>query len=150
MFLKCLKPLSNGCNIVSCYILRPFAHPVVCCYVLLGVVVQSLTPLKLLNQQFPKFLLLCDRRSVAQQCWIRNIMHMAALPTLLRPRTRIKHGLLGVYKVFMVCILSTPMHCRSQQCWELLCPFAHYCRHERNSSQHCWPNNVGIVAFFCT
>ena len=98
MFLKCLKPLSNGCNIVSCYILGPFAHPVVCCYVLLGVVVQSLTPLKLLNQQFPKFLLFCDRRSVAQQCWIRNIMHMAALPTLLRPRTRIKHGLLGVYK----------------------------------------------------
>ena len=26
---------------------------------------------KLLNQQLPTFLLFCDRRSVAQQCWIR-------------------------------------------------------------------------------
>ena len=150
MFVKCLKPLSNRCNVDSFYISCPFAHPVACCCVLLGVVVQSLTPVKLLNQQLSKFLLFCDLRSVAQQCWIRNIMHMAALPTLLRPHTRIKHGLLGVYKIFMVCILSTPKHCRSQQCWELLRPFAHYCQHERNNVQHCWPNNVGIVAFFFT
>ena len=26
-----VKPLANGCNIVGCYILRPFAHPVACC-----------------------------------------------------------------------------------------------------------------------
>ena len=39
--------------------------------VLLGVVVQSLKPVKLLNQQFKTFLLWRDRRSVAQQCWIR-------------------------------------------------------------------------------
>ena len=26
---------------------------------------------KVLSQQLPRFLLLCDRRSVAQQCWIR-------------------------------------------------------------------------------
>ena len=26
---------------------------------------------KILSQQLPRFLLLCDRRSVAQQCWIR-------------------------------------------------------------------------------
>ena len=35
-------------NIVGCYMLCPFAHPVACCSVLLGVVVQSLKPVKLL------------------------------------------------------------------------------------------------------
>ena len=41
--------------------LRPFAHPVACCGVLLGVVVQSLKPVKLLakckrTQQLPRML----------------------------------------------------------------------------------------------
>ena len=36
----------------------------------------------------------------------------------------------------MSCILPT-MHFRSQTCWELLHPFAHYCQHARNNSQHC-------------
>ena len=41
-------------NIVGCYMLRPFAHHVPCCCVLLGVVVaQSLKPVKLLSQQLP-------------------------------------------------------------------------------------------------
>ena len=31
----------------------------------------------------------------------------------------------------------------AQQCWELLCPFAHHCQHARNNSQHCWRSNVG-------
>ena len=54
-----LKESANGCNIVGqqlqtlldqkCYILRPCAHPVACCCVLLGVVAQSLKhPVKLL------------------------------------------------------------------------------------------------------
>ena len=37
----------------------------------LRVVAQSLKPVKLFSQQLPTFLLFCDRRSVAQQCWIR-------------------------------------------------------------------------------
>ena len=42
-----------------------------------------------------------------------------------------------VYKdLFMACILPT-MHCRSQNCWELLHPFAHYYQHAPNNSQHC-------------
>ena len=42
-------PRANlGRNIVVCYMLRPFAHPVACCCVLLGVVAQSLNPVKLL------------------------------------------------------------------------------------------------------
>ena len=61
----------NGRNIVGCYMLRPFAHPVACCWMLLCVVAQSLKPVKLFSQQLPTFLLFCDRWSVGQQCWIR-------------------------------------------------------------------------------
>ena len=53
--------------------LRPFAQPVACCCVLLGVAAQSLKPVNFLSQQLP-VLLLRDRGSVAQQdqqCWIR-------------------------------------------------------------------------------
>ena len=51
--------------------LRLFPHPVVCCCVLLGVVAQSLKPVKVLSQQLPTFPLFRDRRSVTQQCCIR-------------------------------------------------------------------------------
>ena len=43
-----LNPGANGRNIVGCYMLRLSAHPVACCCVLLGVVAQSLKPVKLL------------------------------------------------------------------------------------------------------
>ena len=58
-------------NIIGCYMLRPFAHLVSCCWMLLRVVVQSLKPIKLFSLQLPTYLLFCDRRTVAQQCWIR-------------------------------------------------------------------------------
>ena len=50
-------------NIVGCYMLRPFAHPVACCCAFLGVVAQ---PVKRLatgkrSQQLPTWL--------GQQCW---------------------------------------------------------------------------------
>ena len=51
--------------------LRPFAHPVGCCWMLLRVVAQSLKPVKLFSQRLPTFLFFRDRRNVAQQCWIR-------------------------------------------------------------------------------
>ena len=51
--------------------LRPFAHPVAFCWMLLHVVAQSLKPVKLFSQQLPTFPLFSDRRSVAQRCWIR-------------------------------------------------------------------------------
>ena len=118
-------------NIGGCYMLRPFAHPVACCCVLLGVVAQSLKPVKLFSQQLPTFLLFRDRRNnVGSVC--------RTLPTLLGPRTLITHGL----QRLMGCILPT-MHCRSQHCWELLHPFAHHCQHGRNNSQRCWPTSVG-------
>ena len=58
--------------------LRPFAHPVACCWMLLRVVAQSLKPVKLFSQKLPTFLLFRDLRIVAQQCWIR--LH-SRLPT---------------------------------------------------------------------
>ena len=41
------------------------------CCMLLDVVAQSLKPVKLFSQRLPTFLLFRDRRSLAQQCWIR-------------------------------------------------------------------------------
>ena len=55
----------------SAKMLDSFTHPVACCCVLLGVVAQSLKPVKLLSRQLRTFLLFRDRRSIAQQCWIR-------------------------------------------------------------------------------
>ena len=66
-----VKRRTNGLNIVGCYMLRPFTHPVACCWMLLHVVAKSLKPVKFFRQQLPTFLLFHDRRSVAQQCWIR-------------------------------------------------------------------------------
>ena len=52
-------------ELTECYMLRPFAHPVACCCVLLGVVAQSLKPVKLSNLLAP-----CKRRNiVSQHCW---------------------------------------------------------------------------------
>ena len=110
--------------------LRPFAHPVACCWMLFA---QSLKPVKLFSKHLPTFLLFRDRRSVAQQCWIR--LHSSSN---IEPRTLITHGL----QRLIGCILPT-MHWRSQHCWKLLRPFAHHCQHARNNSQHCWRNNVG-------
>ena len=77
-------------NIVGCYMLRPFPH-----LGLLRVVAQSLKPVKVLSQQLPTFLLFRDRRSVAQQCWIR-------LPQLFQHCWSHAHVLVIVCKVLWV------------------------------------------------
>ena len=127
--------------IVGCYMLRPFAHPVARCWMLLRVVAQSLKPVKLFSQQLPTFLLFRDRRSVAQQCWIRlhsssNIVgathaHYAWFTKTygLYP----SHNALQVPTLLgVVASVCTPLPTRTQQlptllvqqCWELLRPFA--------------------------
>ena len=126
--VKNIKPPANGRNIVGCYMLRPFAHPVACCWMLLRVVAQSLKPVKLFSQQLPTFLLFRDRRSVAQQCWIR--LHSSS--NIFGATTLINHGL----RRLMGCTLPT-MRCRSQTCWELLHPFAHHCQYARNNVGSC-------------
>ena len=40
---------NNSQNIVGFYMLRPFAHLVACCWIVLGVVAQSLKPVKRAN-----------------------------------------------------------------------------------------------------
>ena len=136
-----LKPHANRRNIIGRYMLRPFAHPVVCCWMLLHAVAQSLKPVKLLSQQFPTFLLFRNRRSVAQQCWIRlhsssNIVgathaHYAWFTKTygLYP----SHDALQVPTLLgVVASVCTPLPTRTQQlptllaqqCWELLRPFA--------------------------
>ena len=122
-------------NIVGCYMLRRFAHPVSCCWMLLlRVVAPRLKPVKVFSQQLPIFLLFRDRRSVAQHCWIR--LHSSF--NIVGPRTLITYGL----QRLMGCILPS-MHCRCEHSWELLHPFPHHCQHARNNSQHCCANNVG-------
>ena len=79
-------------NSQHCWMLHVASVCTSCC-VLLGVVAQSLKPVKLLNEQLPTFRLFRDRRSVAQQCWIR--LHL----TLLGLRTRITHGLQDLWVV---------------------------------------------------
>ena len=107
---------------------------VLCCSVLLGVVTQSLKPVKLLSQQLPVpiFLLFHDRR-----CWINVGSIFTPLPTLLLLATHAHYTRIHPFRD------HPTMHCRSQHCWELLHPFAHHCCNERNNSQHCLPNNFG-------
>ena len=111
--------------------LRPFAHPVACCWMLLRIVAQSLKPVKLFSQQLPTFLLFCDRRSVAQQCWIR--LHGSS-------------DIVGATHAHSAWITKTYGLYSSHgalQVPNLLHPFAHHYQHARNNSQHCWRNNVG-------
>ena len=130
-------------NIVGCYVLRPFAHPVACCWMLLRVVAQSSKPVKLFSQQLPTFLLLRDcRRSVAQQCWIRlhsssNIVGVTHAHYAWFTKT---YGLYPSHDALQVPTLlgvvasiyappptwtqQLPM-LLAQQCWELLRLFAH-------------------------
>ena len=120
--------------------LRPFAHPFACCWMLLCFVAQSLKPVKLFSQQLPTFLLFRDRRSVAQQCWIRlhsssNIVgathaHYAWITKTYGLYS--SHDALQVPNLLgVVASVCTPLPTRTQQlptllvpqCWELLRPF---------------------------
>ena len=38
----------------------------------------------------------------------------------------------------------------SQQCWELLCAFAHDCQHHPTSAKSRSPTMLGVVAYVCT
>ena len=113
--------------------LRPFAHPVACCWILLRVVAQNLKPVKLFSQQLLTFLLFRDRRSVAQQCWIRlhtssNIVGATHAHYAWFTKT---YGLYPSHDALQVpallgVVASFARDCQRtrQQCWELLRPFA--------------------------
>ena len=67
---KRLKPRANGRYIVGYYMLRPFAHSVACCDVVACCCAKFETG-QTFQPTTPNIFLFHDRRSVAQQCWIR-------------------------------------------------------------------------------
>ena len=100
--------------------LRPFAHPVVCCWMLLRVVAQNLKPVKLFSQQLPTFLFFRDRRSVAQQCWICSHSsfqhcwgHVAKRANYTWSSIYPPHDALQVPK-FGSCFICTPLHTQKE------------------------------------
>ena len=118
-----------------------FAHPVACCWMLLHVVAQSLDPVKLFSQQLPTFLLLRDRRSIAQQCWFRlhsssNIVGATYAHYAWFTKTSGLYPSQDVLQVptvlGVVASVCAPLPTRTQQlptllaqqCWELLHLFA--------------------------
>ena len=112
--------------------LRPSAHSVACCCVLLGDVAQSLKPVKLWanNSQHLFWSVIAEVYNgpfaqLFQQCW----GHARELQM--------------VYEVFWV--KSFPRYNAGPNNH----PFAHHCQHGRNNSQHyllahCWPNFIVI------
>ena len=104
---------------------------------LLCVVALSLKPVKLFSQQLPTFLLFRDRRSVAQQCWIRlhsSSNFVGAMHAHYAWITK-TYGLYSFHDVLqvpnllgVVASVCTPLPTRTQQlptllaqqCWELL------------------------------
>ena len=120
---------------------RPFAHPVACCWMLLRVVAQRLKPVKLFSQKLPTFLSFRDCRSVAQQCRIRlhsssNIAGATHAHYAWFTKTYglySSHDATQVLNLLgVVASLCTPLPTHTQQlptlltqqCWELLGPFA--------------------------
>ena len=121
--------------------LRPFAHPVACCWMLLRVIAQSLKPVKPFSQQLPTFLLFRDRRSFAQQCWIHlhGSSNIVGATHADYARITETYGLYSSLDALQVpnllevdASVCTPLPTRTQQlptllaqqCWELLRPFA--------------------------
>ena len=141
--------------------LPPFAHSVVCCCVFFGVVAERLKPVKLCANNSQHFF--CSVIAEAQR---NNVGSVCIAPlSLLGPGTRVKHGLLRDRKSYRLYpshnALQVPTllsqhcfellrpfghHCRQernnfQRCFELLHPLAHHCQHGRNNFQHCCRNN---------
>ena len=88
--------------------LRPFAHPVTCCWELVRSETFEPTTSNI------SFVPWSPMRSATMLDSFAQFF-LTVLPTFSRPRTRITHGLQSL----MGCILPT-IHYRSQLCWELL------------------------------
>ena len=102
-------------NIIGCYMLHSFAHPVACCWMLLCVVAQSLKPVNFYQPTTPSH---SSSNIVgathAHYAWFTKTYGLYPSHDALQVPT-----LLGV-----------------------VAPFAQHCQHARNNSQHYWRNNV--------
>ena len=132
-----LKPRANGRNIVGCYMLRSFAHPVACCWMLLRVVAQGLKPVTLFSQQVPTVpwspkcsAMLDPFAQLFQHYWGQA----SSLRILYKDLWVVSGGLVvsfprctvGPNNVESCCILLRTTANTAQQCWELLRPFSIY------------------------
>ena len=98
--IPCLSPVQTDAqhcwpttpNIVGCYMLRPFVHPVPCCCALLGVVAQSLKPVKLLatSKRTQQVGSCCVRLQVALHFFSLYIAQGIVCPSLARAH-RVQH-----------------------------------------------------------
>ena len=86
-----------------------------------------------MSQQLPTFLLFHDRRSVAQQRWIRlhSSSNIGGATHAHYTWSRKSYGLYPSHDALQVLTLLG-----------VVASFAHHCRHGRNYSQNCWPNIV--------
>ena len=131
-----------------------FASVCTPCWMLLDVirvVAQSLKPVKLFSQQLPTCLLFRDRRSVAQQCWIRShsSSNIVGATHAHYPWFTKTYGLYPSHDALqvptllgVVACVCRPLPTRKQQlstllvqqCWELFRPFARSLRVARVAS----------------
>ena len=110
-------------------------------HTLLDVVAQSLKPVKVLSRQLPTFFCSVNRRSVAQQCWIRwhsssNIVgatyahytwcqtSYGLYPSHFAPQVPTMLGVVASIGTPLPTRVQQPLSLLAQQCWELLRPFA--------------------------
>ena len=90
-------------------------------------------------------------RNNRQHCWRNNIGSFCVCLHTTANSHATTLNIVDATMLGVVASVSTPLPTRTQQlptlltqqCWELLHPFAHHCRLARNNSQHCWRNNFG-------
>ena len=116
-------------NIVRCYRLRPFAHPVACFWELL----RSLKLVKLLIKQTTSNIsFVRNHGRVAQQCC-----------TGLHNSSNIVGATHAHYIWSLMGHILPIMHCVSSHCCKLLHPFTHHCQQHPTSARSTNRNNVG-------
>ena len=141
-----LSALQTGATLLDvtwCVRLHILLHVVTCCCIILGVVAQSLKPVKRWSKQLllPTFHLLRDHRGVAQH----NGSICTARQTLLGPRTRIQYGLQSI----MGCILPT-MHCTGKIVGSCCIRLHNTANKGAITVKIVGPTMSGVVASVCT
>ena len=132
-----------------------FASVCTPCWMLLDVirvVAQSLKPVKLFSQQLPTCLLFRDRRSVAQQCWIRShsSSNIVGATHAHYPWFTKTYGLYPSHDALqvptllgVVACVCRPLPTRKQQLSTLLVVVASVCKPLLTQTQQQLPNIFG-------